>query len=183
MIFYAAQRKGLFVLVLLIAALLVLPRQFLRRENNFFLLTDTVELPLDTVIPHKPSITVELNTADSTTLVKIKGIGPYYSSRILKYRERLGGYYSVDQLKELKMKYLDVDSIKQYFTVDPSLIIKKDLNQINFKEVLRHPYLDYEEVKQIFNAKDKNKAISFILLKEQQVLPADKLKKIKPYFK
>ena len=62
--------------------------------------TDTVELP-----PRQEKfpegIRVELNTADTATLKKIPGIGSYYARRIVDYRNRLGGFVSVAQLKEM----------------------------------------------------------------------------------
>jgi competence protein ComEA len=44
---------------------------------------------------------VELNSADSTDLVELYGIGPVFANRILKYRDLLGGFYSVNQLLEV----------------------------------------------------------------------------------
>lgn len=187
MMFYASERKGILVLVLLIACLIILPRQFSRGKNDFFLLRDTIPLELDTVSLlelkiQQPIRTVELNTADSAVLDSVRGIGSYYAQKILRYRERLGGFFRVDQLKEVNMKYFNVDSMAHFFTVNAALIIKRDLDTMTFKDVLRHPYLDYEDVKAIFNAKRKNKVISYKILCEQQALPEDKLKKIKPYF-
>ena len=50
----------------------------------------------------EPSLlNMDLNTADSTTLMALKGIGPVFSVRIVKYRELLGGYYETAQLQEV----------------------------------------------------------------------------------
>ena len=98
------------------------------------------------------------------------------------YRQRLGGFYAVRQLKELKMNHFNVDSCAGVFTVDPSKIVKYRLDTMSFKAILRHPYLEYEDVQMIFNAKRKYDSLSFQLLEEKKVLPAYKLKKIKPYF-
>jgi hypothetical protein len=124
-----------------------------------------------------------LNSADSATLVKIRGIGPYYASRILQYRERLGGFHSATQLKELNAKYLVVDSLLPFLTVDASLIRKRDIDTMSFTTLLRHPYLEYEDVTLIFDAKRAGGGrISYSLLEEKKVLPPRTLKKIKPYF-
>ena len=198
MLFNASERKGVIVILSLLLGILIIPRQILSHDHRLYLLPvaehvpgDAVDL-LDTVKivsqsfdgnkikPRKQSI--ELNTVDSAGLVKVRGIGPFYASRIIRYRERLGGYYSVKQLKELKMKYFNVDSCASLFTVDQSLILKSDLDTMSFKAILRHPYLEYEDVQMIFNAKRKYDSLSFQLLEEKKVLPAYKLKKIKPYF-
>lgn len=197
MLFNSTQRKGVFVLLFFIIVLVVLPRHFLRKQHDFFLLQVPPEMEEDSLLseqvaqdstpPKKKSSRttvrrVELNAADSAALDAIKGIGPYYASRILRYRERLGGYHSVEQLKELKMKYLDVDSIKRFLTVNPARIVKRSLDTMDFKMILKHPYLEYEDVKKIFNAKRKWGNISYDLLEANQILPPKSLEKIKPYF-
>ena len=44
--------------------------------------------------------TVSLNTADTTALKRIPGIGSYYASRIADYRKKLGGFASAEQILE-----------------------------------------------------------------------------------
>jgi len=197
MLFNASERKGVFILLFLILLIGVIPRQFLAKKPDFFLLPvdisgDIALLKTDSNLPKpskafpikaKANPSVELNTADSSALVKINGIGPYYASKIIRYRERLGGYYSVTQLKDLKMKYFNVDSCASLFTVNPALIQIADLDTMSFKAVLHHPYLEYSDVQLIFNAKQKYGHLSFHLLEEHKVLTPYKLKKIKPYFK
>lgn len=199
MVFNSAQKKGVVILLLLIG-ILVLPGQFLPKEHDFFLLVDMDEVEVDTFLiqsdpvlskkikpktkaPKRKIVKVELNGADSAMLDAVRGIGPYYAKKILRYRELLGGYYSVEQLKEIKMTYFNTDSAAYYFLVDSGLIRQRDLDTMSFKSVLRHPYLEYENVKAIFNAKRKFGRLSYALLEEKQVLPPLILKKIKPYFK
>lgn len=189
MLFYAHEKKGIVVLLILIAGLVILPRQFLNRKQDLFLLpemNDTTGLTNteEELSAAKPTPDrFELNTIDSCTLITIKGIGPYFAHRIIEYRRELGGYYSVSQLKELKMKHFEADQFIPLFTTTPELIVRKDFNTMTFKEILRHPYLGYNDVKSIFNTKDKCGNVSVELLKEQKVLPEDKLKKIKHYFR
>lgn len=184
MLLYHYEKKGLWVLTTLIIALLVLPRQFSEGRDAFFLLEEII-LP-DTGflrIAEEPQAVLDLNRADSLELVRIKGIGPYYARRILSYRERLGGFYDVRQLKELNMTYFNVDSSAALLTTDPALIRKKDFQALTFKEILKHPYLEYEDVVLIFQAKKKYGTVTYDTLYKYRVLPAHKLKKIKPYFK
>lgn len=183
MLLYYYEKKGLLVLLLLIVALIVIPRQIKHKKTDAFLL-QTPHSIADSIRMAFPAEQepIELNSADSATLVQIRGIGPYYAAKIIRYRERLGGYYRTEQLKELRLTYFNVDSSAHLFTVNPGLIRKKDLNTLTFKEVLRHPYLEYEDVKLIFNAKNKYKKISMDTLEKRKILPVYKLKKIKPYF-
>lgn len=199
MLFSNSERKGIIVLLLLVAAIIVIPRHIHSKSPSLYILPvptaatdDSLRMPEDIakrpVTPPRtktprPADPVELNTADSVTLVKINGIGPYYASRIIRYRQRLGGFYSVRQLKELGMTYFNVDSSAHLFHVNPDLIRKHDLDTMSFKAVLRHPYLEYEDVQMIFNAKKKYRNISYDTLEQHNVLARHKLKKIKAYFK
>jgi hypothetical protein len=132
--------------------------------------------------PHRPA-PVELNGADSLALVKIRGIGPYYASRILRYREQLGGFHDASQLKELRLAHLDIDTLLPLFTVDATLVRKKAMDTMTFTSLLRHPYLEYEDVVLIFNAKRASgDSLSYSLLERKKVLVPRKLRKIKPYF-
>ena len=178
-----SEKKGIITLGILTMALFVLPRTIHKSEYPVFLipysrLSDTTQ----TVSP-KPLV-IELNSADSTALVSIRGIGPYYANKILRYREQLGGFHATRQLKEMKFQYLNnIDSLLPHFTVNPELIRKKELDTMSFKSVLHHPYLVYEDVQLIFNAKRKFGKIDYSTLESQNILPLFKLKKIKPYFK
>lgn len=184
MLLYHYEQKGLWVLTTLIVLLVVLPGQFSGGRDTFFLLEEII-LP-DTnfsQIPEKQYSVLELNQADSLALIRIKGIGPYYARRILTYRERLGGFHTVNQLKELNMTYFNVDSSAHLLTVNPALIRKKNLEVLTFKEILKHPYLEYEDVVLIFQARKKYGAVTYDTLRKHRVLPFHKLKKIKPYFR
>jgi len=180
-----SEKKGIITLGILITALFVLPQTIRRNECPVFLIT-RVEHP-DTLPVHSARADVpqpiELNTADSTTLVGIHGIGPYYANKILRYRKQLGGYHSPRQLKEIKFQYLDIDSLLPRFTANPALIRKRELDTMSFKAILHHPYLQYEEVQLIFNAKRKFGKINYSILESEKILPLFKLKKIRPYFK
>lgn len=100
----------------------------------------------------RPAIKVELNSADSLALLTIPGIGPVFAKRIIKYRSILGGYVSVDQLKEVYGFTAETfDKTHSYFSVNADNIKKINLNTDDFKTINRHPYLGYERTKTIFN--------------------------------
>ena len=182
-----SEKRGIIFLGIMILALFVLPQASRKPECGLFLLAspetpDTTTASIPSVKKHLPS-PIELNTADSSMLVKIKGIGPYYAAKIIRYREQLGGFRSVTQLKEIKFQYLDIDTLLSRFTANPDLIKQRNLDTMDFKTVLKHPYLAYEDVQLIFNAKRKFGKINFSILNSEKILPLYKLQKIKPYFK
>ena len=99
---------------------------------------------------------VDLNTADSTLLVELPQIGPYMASRILDFREKLGGFVDMEQLYDVK----GMDSTR-FATIQPFLVVgeittqKIDVNRADFRTLVRHPYLSYEQVKCIFNQREQ----------------------------
>lgn len=181
---YRDEKQGLVVLLLVVVALFVVPRVMRGRETAHFLVCEAHSLA-DSMPPAyvEEARKIELNTADSVALMQVKGIGAYYARKIIRYRERLGGYCKISQLKELNLTYLDVDSVASQFTVDASLIRKSDFDKMEFKEVLRHPYLEYEDVCLIFNARRKYGSINVDNLSKHGILPAHKVKRIRPYFR
>lgn len=125
---------------------------------------------------------IDLNTADSLTLVSLNGIGPVFAARIIKYRALLGGFYKKEQLKEVygfdEEKY---NSIVPYIsTKDP--VAQININTCTFKELNRHPYIEYEVTKAIFNLKKKlGKFQSVEEIKQVDLVSEELYNKIAPY--
>lgn len=108
--------------------------------------------------PSKANFTgvIELNTADSLQLMQLSGIGPWTAHRLLKYRNRLGGFSSPDQLLQIK----GIDSvmfvrIRPQLLADTGLIQKLNINKAEFRQLLSHPYLDMERTKTIVNHRER----------------------------
>lgn len=85
---------------------------------------------------------VELNGADSAALVSLYGIGPYFAKKILAYRERLGGFYSVEQLMEVDgMNQERFDGLKEYIVVDSLKIKCFPIWILPQDSIAKHPYI------------------------------------------
>ena len=99
---------------------------------------------------------VDLNTADSALLVELPQIGGYTAMRIIAFRDKLGGFLDKEQLRDVK----GVDE-ERFNTIEPYIVIgevepsKIDVNRADFKTLVNHPYLSYEQVKRIFNQREK----------------------------
>ena len=91
---------------------------------------------------------VEINGADTTQLRKIPGIGAYFARAIVKYREHLGGYYSASQLKDIEGF---PEEALPYISVDSHAIHRLLINRLTFGQLLRHPYINYSQAKEISN--------------------------------
>ena len=99
---------------------------------------------------------VDLNTVDSTTLVELPQIGPYTAVRIIEFREKLGGFVDKEQLRDVKgMDEARFAAIQPYISLGAIEIRKVYVNRADFKTLVHHPYLSYEQVKCIFNQREK----------------------------
>lgn len=102
-----------------------------KQENNF-----------KSLFIKKEPVMVEINNADTTELTLIRGIGPAFARRIVKYRERLGGFYKKEQLMEVfgidSTKY---NQIKDEITVNKENLKKLNINTVQYEELKNHPYL------------------------------------------
>ena len=104
----------------------------------------------------KPIPIVDLNTVDSTTLVELPQIGPYTAVRIIEFREKLGGFVDKEQLRDVKgLDEARFAAIQPYINLGAVEIRKVDVNRADFKTLVHHPYLSYEQVKRIVNQREK----------------------------
>lgn len=106
-----------------------------------------------------PKVWLDLNLATDEELQKIRGIGPFYAKNILfyaknilSYREKLGGFYSHQQLAEIyRMKSDVIELLKKhtYITTAPSKNLP--INSDSMKHLANHPYLNWNQAKVIVN--------------------------------
>jgi len=135
--------------------------------------------------PKKKKVPIEINSADSVLLLELPGIGPSFAKRIIRYRELLGGYASLRQLSEV----YGMDSARfagfiGKVEIDTSRLVKLDINDLTFKELLKHPYLEFEHVKAICNYREKNGPYGNPLdLWTAGILPDSLKEKLSPYLK
>jgi DNA uptake protein ComE-like DNA-binding protein len=133
----------------------------------------------ETPKPEKKDIPiVDLNTVDSTTLVELPQIGPYTAVRIIEFREKLGGFVDKEQLRDVKgMDEARFAAIQPYINLSAVEIRKVDVNRADFKTLVHHPYLSYEQVKRIFNQREKRgmiknwEQLETLLMEEGEVNP------------
>lgn len=89
----------------------------------------------------KAKVVMELNTADTSQLVRVNGIGPTFAKRIVDYRLRIGGFHSKEQLMEVygidQTKYNEIESS---FTCDASYVTKINVNTATIAQLKAHPY-------------------------------------------
>jgi DNA uptake protein ComE-like DNA-binding protein len=110
--------------------------------------------------PQKPQydiIKVELNRADTSDIMRIPGFGSKRAQKIVEYRDKLGGYYNLAQLKEIYiLQNIKLEYVEKYFTTDRKLIRKININQCDYKTLVSHPYFDSYLTKTILNYRQQN---------------------------
>jgi DNA uptake protein ComE-like DNA-binding protein len=126
---------------------------------------------------------VDINRADSAQLLPLPGIGPVFAGRIIKFRNLLGGFVHVDQLAEVYgLPSETIERIRSRIWIDGSAIRKIRIDSASFSELLRHPYLDYGDVKALLEYREfKGKISTADELRENHVLPDSTINRIDGY--
>ena len=87
---------------------------------------------------------IDLNHADTTELKKIPGIGSGIARLIANYRQRLGGFYRIEQLQEI---HLDYHQLQSWFSIDSKDIRLINLNRAGIEKLRNHPYINFYQAK------------------------------------
>jgi DNA uptake protein ComE-like DNA-binding protein len=126
---------------------------------------------------------IELNSADSLALIKLKGIGKVLASRILKYRSMLGGFAFKEQLKEVYgIDSVLYQSIQTYISVNPEAIQKININFADAQSLGKHPYVKYDKAKAIiYYRKQAGEFESLEDIKNAVFLSEEEFQKLEPY--
>lgn len=92
---------------------------------------------------YSPSV-IDINSADTTMLIALPGIGSKLSQRILSYRDKLGGFYKVEQIAETYgLPDSTFQKIKARFTLNNNSFKKININAATVDEMKSHPYLKF----------------------------------------
>ncbi|MCP9770941.1 hypothetical protein EGI22_23805 [Lacihabitans sp. LS3-19] len=138
----------------------------------------TESKPVYTAKPNKIISKFDINIADTTQLIQIKGIGPAYAKRIIKYRDILGGFYSLEQVSETYgLNPEIIPELKKYCTIG-------NYKKININDLgnTKHPYLKFKDII-VINAyrKQHGSFKSIDDLKNIKILDETIISKIEPY--
>lgn len=126
---------------------------------------------------------VELNTADTTDLKELRGIGSVFAARIIKYRNLLGGFHHKEQLLEVYGMTEELYSkISEHIIVDSDILTNININTATLQQLNHHPYLNYYQAKAIIKYRDLGNTFDNVVdLKNITIIDNDTYEKIKPY--
>lgn len=129
------------------------------------------------------NIVVELNSADTTLLMQVKGVGRFLARSIVRFRMQAGGFVSVDQLRDVYgMREENYLKIKDSFRVNTGLVQKIQINTASVDKLKNHPYLSFYQAKAIYELRRKEGKLKSVHdLKQIEDIDEQTLVRLSPY--
>ena len=126
---------------------------------------------------------INLNTADTTEFMKIYGIGAFYAKQIIRYREKLGGFFTKEQLFEVwKMTPEAYDKIKDHVFISEKDVKRININSVTIEELKVHPYLKWNQANSIVKMRVQRNGFKNIEeIKESVLIDSETYEKLFPY--
>jgi competence protein ComEA len=147
----------------------------------------SLQTPTDSIRPIFSKRTfslVDINTADTSTLIALPGIGSKLAARIVNFREKLGGFHQIDQVRET---YGLADSvfqkIKPHLSITNPVIRQININSAGIDELRNHPYIRSVIGNAVINYRNQHGPFSKVedLLKVMAI-SEETFRKVRPYF-
>ena len=126
---------------------------------------------------------INLNTADTTEFIKIYGVGAFYAKQIIRYREKLGGFFKKEQLFEVwKMTTDAYDKIKDHVFISEKDVKRININSVTIEELKVHPYLKWNQANSIIKMRFQRNGFKNIEeIKESVLIDSETYEKLFPY--
>jgi competence ComEA-like helix-hairpin-helix protein len=124
--------------------------EFYEKINTYIVLSQT------SYAKSKPkAYSIEINTATAEEFKQISGIGEKISERIVNYRDKIGGFYSVSHLAEVYGVEVDlINKNLNHLTIDKVKIKKLNINTVTIGEFYKHPYVSFNDARKIVNFRE-----------------------------
>jgi competence protein ComEA len=134
----------------------------------------------------KEPLHLDVNTADSVAFLALYGIGPAYAGRLLRFRTALGGFVSVEQVKEMYGLPPEIgESILSNLYVDPSFKPRQiPLNTASIEELAEHPYISFPQARVLVAYRQSHGPFTSLSdLLKIHTFNQDFVEKIRPYLR
>lgn len=135
-------------------------------EQLYFKLEPYIIIPSETksvtegvkpTINTNKNFILDINNADSSQIIKLPGIGAAFTRKILKFRNALGGFTNIQQLKEVYgMKDSTFLLIKDKILINAISVKKININTAPIETLKRHPYISFNVASTIVNFRSKH---------------------------
>ncbi len=132
--------------------------------------------------PTRGDVKIDINRASPEEWQQLRGIGPAYSKRIVKFRDKLGGFYAIDQIAETYgLPDSTFQKIKPHLLESP-IFKTLAINEATEEDLKAHPYLKWKEAKVIISYRDQHGPYGSIDdLRKVKILSEDLIEKLRPY--
>lgn len=126
---------------------------------------------------------VEINQADTAAFIALPGIGSKLAARIVNFREKLGGFYAIDQVAEtFGLQDSTFRKIRQYLKLEKVAVKRININSATLDELKSHPYIRYKIANPLVAYRNEHGPFSTIAgLKEVMAVTDEVFNKIAPY--
>jgi competence ComEA-like helix-hairpin-helix protein len=136
--------------------------------------------------PRSPVLTpIDINSADTTAFILLPGIGSKLATRIINFREKLGGFYSIDQVGEtFGLPDSTFQKIKRFLKLPDPVVKNININTATLEELKTHPYIRWQLAKSIVAYRNEHGAFkSLEELKNIMAITMQHYEKMVPYLK
>ena len=124
---------------------------------------------------------IDINTADTTLLMRVPGIGQGIARRIVRYRSRLGGFHSVGQV--MVIDFVEPEMM-EWFEVQTDSIVRINLSTMTFAQLASHPYIGSEKARNILTCIRLLGPFSDVeAVRASAIFSADELERLSPYLR
>lgn len=129
----------------------------------------------------KEEIKIEVNTADQEDFKSLYGIGDHYAKKIINFRNKLGGFYHINQIAETYgLPDSTFQKIKENLEIIP-LVAKMNLNTSTKEEFASHPYISWKEADIIIKYRNQHGFSETTEIEKIKIFDANKIKMLLPY--
>lgn len=154
-----------------------------QKANDKYLASENKEFNKLTEKPKQSNTPVDINTADTSVFIALPGIGSKLANRIIAFRDKLGGFYKIDQVAET---YALPDStfqkIKDRLVIGNQTVKKININTATVDEMKPHPYIRYNMANAIVQYRNQHGSfIALSDLKKIMLVTEDIYNKAEPY--
>src|SRR5690348_7247958 len=195
-IFTKRERSGIISLIILVLIVVVIPQFFNKRRpvaeqipvtqiRDTFKAKNIAAQKRFEPPRHvrKKTEPLEINSADTTAFIALPGIGSKLAARIVTFREKLGGFYSVDQVGEtFGLPDSTFQKIKEYLKLENTSLKRININTATVDELKVHPYIKWSVANPIVAYRNEHGAFSKLEdIKNVAAITDEVYKKISPY--
>src|SRR5690606_29893909 len=144
----------------------------------------TLYYPVAESRPRYPARKIDINTADIAAFESLYGIGSKLATRIVNFRDKLGGFCSVEQVGETYgLPDSTFQKIKPQLEVNAALTRQININAAGYEELNNHPYINAKTAFHILKYRKEKGDFSTIEVIRELVQANDQFEKIAPYIK